>query len=413
MSGTADYIREAREQKGLTLTQVEEATRIPRYYLEILEGGGDGRLVSDRLYMVHFLRTYAAFLEVEVETLAAQFVRENRQLEPADIIPTSEPRSWKTTAMVTLTLLLAATIGVYFYDPALVGGPVERLLVRSAPAPPETPAPGTSPVPVTPPRTDDAQSSVLQPEATETDPSKPRLVANPPASPPEPAPAPALEPTAAVQQQPQPAQPDVAAPPAAEDTPAPQTGQVAAVSPPAPDAPASPPPQEVAASQRADTTNETTSTAEPQQQQGPAGGTQTAQGPDPAASPEVAAVSTPPDTAAAGTAANHTLTIAAEQRSWMRVWVDGEPFQDLLLGPGESRTLSAQTHFVITFGNAGGVRLTLNGEELPPVGRSGEVVRGRKFPPRRLDRKHDRLAFRHRDHAHAGNAPRDDGGRGG
>ena len=398
MSGTADYIREAREQKGLTLTQVEEATRIPRYYLEILEGGGDGRLVSDRLYMVHFLRTYASFLEVEVETLAAQFVRENRQLEPAAVIPVREPRSWKATAMVTLTLLLAAAIGVYLYDPPFVGvisGPVERLVVKSAPAPPETPAPRTPPIPVPPPRTDDAQSSVLQPEATETDPSKPRLVANPPASPPEPAPAP--EPAAA-SQQPTPAQPDVAAspaaqdvtvpstagrepaPPAAEDTPAPQTGQVAAVSQLAPDTPASPPAQEVAASQRADTTSETTSTAGPQQQQGPDSGAQTAQGPDPAAAPEVAALSTPPDTAAAGTAANHTLTIAAEQKSWMRIWVDGEPFQDLLLGPGESRTLSAQTHFVITFGNAGGVRLTLNGEALPPVGRSGEVVRGRKFP---------------------------------
>ena len=170
MSATADYIREAREQKGLTLAQVEEATRIPRYYLEILEGGGDGRLVSDRLYMVHFLRTYASFLEVEVETLAAQFVRENRQLEPAQIIPARERRPWKAPAMVALTLLLAGAIGAYLYDPALVGvigGPMERLLVRSAPAPtpPETPAP--SPIPVTPPRTDDAQTSVLQPEATE------------------------------------------------------------------------------------------------------------------------------------------------------------------------------------------------------------------------------------------------------
>ncbi len=377
MSGTADYIREAREQKGLTLTQVEEATRIPRYYLEILEGGGDGRLVSDRLYMVHFLRTYASFLEVEVETLAAQFVRENRQIEPARSTPAREPRSWKAAAMVTLTLLLAATAGVYLYDPAFIGvidGPVERPLVKSAPAPPETPAPGTSPIPVTPPRADDAQSSVLQPEATETDPSKPRLVANPPAAPPEPAPAPALGPVAAT-----PAAQDLTVPSAAEDTPAPQTGQTAAVSQPAPDTPASPPAQEVAASQRADTTGETVSTAEPQQQ--PAGGAPTAQGPDAAASPEVAALSTPPETAAAGTPANHTLTIAAEQRSWMRIWVDGEPFQDLLLRPGESRTLSAQTHFVITFGNAGGVSLTLNGEELPPVGSSGEVVRGRKFPP--------------------------------
>ena len=375
MSGTADYIREAREQKGLTLTQVEEATRIPRYYLEILEGGGDGRLVSDRLYMVHFLRTYASFLEVEVETLAAQFVRENRQPEPEAVIPAREPRSWKATALVTLTVLVAAAIGVYLYDPPFVGvirAPVERLLVQSAPAPtpPETPAPRTSPAPITPARTDDAQSSVLQPEATETDPSKPRLVANPPASPPESAPTPALEPVAALQQQP-PARPDVAAP-AAQDVP---------VSQPAPDTPASPPAQAVAASQRADATGQATSTAEPPLQQGPDSGTQTTQGPDTAASPEVAALSTPPDTAAAGTPANHTLAILAEQKSWMRVWVDGEPFQDILLNPGESRTLSAQTHFVITFGNAGGVRLTLNGEELPPVGRSGEVVRGRKFPP--------------------------------
>ena len=132
MSGTADYIREAREQKGLTLAQVEEATRIPRYYLDILEGGGDGRLVSDRLYMVHFLRTYASFLEIEVETLAAQFVRENRQLEPADIVSVRETRSWKATAVVTLTLLLAAAIGVYLYDPALVGvigGPDRKSVV--------------------------------------------------------------------------------------------------------------------------------------------------------------------------------------------------------------------------------------------------------------------------------------------
>lgn len=402
MSGTADYIREAREQKGLTLTQVEEATRIPRYYLEILEGGGDARLVSDRLYMVHFLRTYASFLEVEVETLAAQFVRENRQPEPAAAIPVREPRSWKATAMITLTLLLAAAIGVFLYDPPFVGvirAPVERLLVRSAPAPtpPETPAPRTSPIPVTPPASDDAQTSVLQPEATETDPSKPRLVANPPASPPGPAPAPALEPVTALRQPP-PAQPDVAASPAAQDvtvastagtepappttanTPTPRTGQVAPAARPAPDAPTSPPAREVGASTRADTTVRTARTAEPPRQQGPDSGTPTAQDPDPA-SPEVAALSTPPDNAAAGTPANHTLTILAEQKSWMRVWVDGEPFRDLLLGPGESRTLSAQTHFVITFGNAGGVRLTLNGDELPPVGRPGQVVRGRKFPP--------------------------------
>ena len=386
MSGTAYHIREAREQKGLTLAQVEEATRIPRYYLEILEGGGDDRLVSDRLYMVHFLRTYAAFLEIEEEPLAAQFVRENRQLEPDDIIPVREPRSRKATVMVTLTFLLAAAIGVYLYDPALfgiVGGPVERPLVKSAPAPapPETPAPGTPPIADAPPRTDDAKTSVLQPEATETDPSRPRLVANPPAPPPEPAPPTAEDTPAPPAGQAAPASQPAADAPASSPAPDDIRVGVALVSQPAPDAPASSPAREVTASQDGDAAGETVTTGEPRQPPGPGNGTETAQGSATAAPPEVAALSTPPDAAAAATPANHTLTILAEQKSWMRVWVDGEPFRDMLLSAGESRTLSAQTHFVITFGNAGGVRLTLNGEELPPVGGSGQVVRGRKFPP--------------------------------
>lgn len=83
MSETSDHIREAREQKGLTLAQVEEATRIPRYYLEILEGTGDERLISDRLYMVHFLRSYAAFLELDVEPLEVEFLRESRRMTAA------------------------------------------------------------------------------------------------------------------------------------------------------------------------------------------------------------------------------------------------------------------------------------------------------------------------------------------
>jgi cytoskeleton protein RodZ len=97
---------------------------------------------------------------------------------------------------------------------------------------------------------------------------------------------------------------------------------------------------------------------------------------------ELAALSQPREPGAADPSANHTLTIAAEERSWLRVWVDGEPFRDMLLSPGESRTLSAQAGFVITFGNAGGVRLTLDGEELPPAGESGQVLRGFRLPPR-------------------------------
>ena len=330
MSRTGDYIREAREQRGLTLQQVEEATRIPRYYLEILEGGGDDRLVSDRLYMVHFLRGYAAFLEVEEETLAAQFVRENRQPKAAEVVPVPERRSRKAAAMTVLVVLLMGGLGVYLHDPTLVGlpgrpaqqtlapstpapvpaetpAPAEATAPVEAPAPVETTAPVAAPTPAKPPAADDAGNSVLQPEANETDPSEPRLVAAPATPPPETAPGPGA-------------------------------GAVTTAQEPAP-------------STAADDA---------------AGSTEARQ----------AAGTAPPDATA-----THSLTIFAEEKSWLRVWVDDRRSQDMLLEPGASRTLSAQTGFVITFGNAGGVRLTLNGEELPPAGSSGQVVRRFKLPP--------------------------------
>ena len=333
VSGTADYIREVREQKGLTLQQVAEATRIPHYYLEILEGGGDDRLVSDRLYMVHFLRSYAAFLEVEGDTLAAQFVRENRGPAHVQIVPIQAHGSWKAIATATLTVLLMIGGGVYVYDPTLIGtvvGPVERIVATSTPSPTPPEAPGQRPssIPATPPGADDTGSSVLQPEANETDPSNPRLAATPPA------------PEA------------VSATSAAQDTPTPQAEETAA---------------------------ETSDSGEPPQQT-PDRGRDATDDPNPSGPPVLAAVSDPPETDAADAQAQHSLTITADQEAWLRVWVDGGQPRDMLLAVGTSRTLSAQTGFVITFGNAGGVRLTLNGDELPPAGKSGQVVRGFKLP---------------------------------
>ena len=344
VSGTADYIREAREQKGLTLRQVEEATRIPAYYLEILEGGGDDRLVSDRLYMVHFLRNYAAFLEVEEETLAAQFVRENRRPEPENIVPVRKRRSWRSIAVATLAVLLLMAGGVYVYDPALVdivGAPLTRVVVKSTPpsTPSEAPAPEPSPIPPAAPRADEAGSSVLQPEANETDPSKPRLVAIPTAPAPEAPP----EPVTTV-----------------EDPPAAPATESATASMAAQDVASLSAAQEALTPPTEEPVTETTASNEP---------------------PPQTAATAPPETAVAGTPAKHSLTITADAEAWLRVWVDDARPQDMLLAAGTSRTLSAQSGFVITFGNAGGVRLTLDGEELPPVGRSGQVVRRVKLPP--------------------------------
>lgn len=338
MSETADHIREAREQKGLTLAQVEEATRIPRYYIEILEGTGDERLISDRLYMVHFLRSYAAFLELDVEPLEVEFLRESRRMTAAQQLPEEQSRSRKPVFFALAAIVLAgAGGGVYLHGPTLLDF---RQASVEEEAPPSTPSEAavTQPLlaPDRPDTDDDTADSVLQPEANETNPTEPRLVAAP-AQEPEP------EPAAPAQEPPAPA-PDASA---STDAPAPR-------------------PEEAAASG-----------AEEPQPAAADGNGEATEPPDAAPAPVAAASGTPE---AADSPGAQSLTIEAHEKSWLRVRADDGKSRDMLLDPGQVVTLSARTGFVITFGNAGGVRLRFNGEELPPVGRSGQVVRNFELP---------------------------------
>ena len=374
MSATGDYIREAREQKGLTLDQVEQATRIPGYYLEILEGGGDDRLVSDRLYMVHFLRTYAEFLEVEVEPLAAQFVREHRRVEARAPAPAERRRSWKPVMAIGLATVLLGGAGVYVVDPELADfGWRDGTRVSTTTSPPArepAPPPLTAAAPT--PRPDDPNSSVLQPEADETTPSEPRLVAPPPAAPadgvgPETAPvAIAVRATPASSTAEPPEEP---VPPVEAQARLSTTGEPAD----APDTIAADGPETTATAAVDDRGPE-------QSPPGSSGDEAREPGATEPAAVAVAAAPEPPAPPEADPAATHSLVITAEQKSWLRVWVDDGPYRDMLLEPGETRTVSAQTGFRITFGNAGGVLLTLNGVELPRAGQPGQVVRDFTVP---------------------------------
>lgn len=370
MSGTADQIREAREEKGLTLAQVEEATRIPLYYLQILEGTGNEQLVSDRLYMLHFLRSYAAFLDLQAEPLEVEFLRENRRRATAPQAPEQESRYRKPVFLaVAAAVLAAAGVGVYLHGPTLLGF---RPATVEEPTPLSVPSdqPVTQPFPAPDPSAteDAAANSVLQPEANETDPAEPRLVAAPePERAPEPEPEPKQESEPEPEREPEP-DPGAAAP----ETPAPP--QDAPASTAATDAPTQRPEEEATAS----------NTDEPQPAAADRGGEATE---PPDAAPVLAAAATEipepetRETPPADSLGAQNLTIVAHEKSWLRVWTDDEKSRDMLLDPGHVATLSARTGFVITFGNAGGVILRFNGEELPPAGRSGQVVRNFKLPP--------------------------------
>ncbi len=68
------------------------------------------------------------------------------------------------------------------------------------------------------------------------------------------------------------------------------------------------------------------------------------------------------------------LLLAFEDPSWVRIQVDGQDVETGTIPAGETRTLQGNESVTIRFGNAGGVRAELNGEDLGTMGKRGEVV---------------------------------------
>jgi cytoskeletal protein RodZ len=69
------------------------------------------------------------------------------------------------------------------------------------------------------------------------------------------------------------------------------------------------------------------------------------------------------------------LTLLANQTCWIEVHIDGQPALNRVLEQGQTEKLLAQGEIVLSVGNAGGLRFTVN--DLPglPLGKSGEVRR--------------------------------------
>jgi len=72
MPTLGQILKERRQSKGLTLEEVGAATKIKLSFLRALEEE-DYRLLPDELYLVGFLRDYAAFLGLDPDELDARF----------------------------------------------------------------------------------------------------------------------------------------------------------------------------------------------------------------------------------------------------------------------------------------------------------------------------------------------------
>ena len=107
-------LKQAREEKQLSLKDVEATTHIPAHYLQILEGGGDARLLADSLYLIPFLRSYSVFLGLDPSVTVTHFIEGMQKGEQTEgrVIPRAAS---SFSRVVVVLLLLAGLAAVSFW----------------------------------------------------------------------------------------------------------------------------------------------------------------------------------------------------------------------------------------------------------------------------------------------------------
>ncbi len=82
----------AREQRSVSPSSAATGSRVPLTYIQMIESGDYAR-IADQIYLVPFVRRYAAFLALDPEDMVTRFVQEvqradliaSRIVEPIDL----------------------------------------------------------------------------------------------------------------------------------------------------------------------------------------------------------------------------------------------------------------------------------------------------------------------------------------
>jgi transcriptional regulator with XRE-family HTH domain len=119
MSQLGERFREAREARGLSITDASTATRILPRYLQAIEAGDVASLPGD-VYARGFIRNYAQLLGLPAEEMIALYRQERGeptsriQIVPA-AVPPRTPRSCLIPSFfVTFFTVLLLLAGLYF-----------------------------------------------------------------------------------------------------------------------------------------------------------------------------------------------------------------------------------------------------------------------------------------------------------
>jgi len=374
-----DELRMRREAMGRTIADVVDAVRIQSRYLEALE---DGRLedLPGTVYALGFVRTYAEFLGLDGNEVVTRYKDETQGLKAQSYVMPEPLEEGKvpTAAILLVAIVLAAAAygGWYFYTQRSGGRLAQEVpdVPERLSAVTEVPAPSAMP-PVSAPE-----------DATRT---MPAPVAKPAPAPAEVEPAP---PVAAAPAAPPPAEPVAstpvqAAPQPAQDAtlPAPEPAEPIASMP----APPAPEPVEPVASAPV----QTATSAQPES---PAPAESMAPAPPPAAAtPETSAdvvAAVPPVPSVAEEVreprvygldnVGARIVITAEEDAWLEVTdSDDARLFSRVLRAGDSYHAPNREGAKFVTGNAGGLKITVDGEAVPALGPPGQVRRDVKLDP--------------------------------
>lgn len=286
-------LKTLREEKGMSIREIADKTRIPPATLDALEAGDPTNLPAP-VFVKGFLRAYAKEVGFSADEIIQEYSIYSPQQPEAVTVPIGARadllgggRTW-VWGLVLAAVVVVLGVAVYVFYPSipLLTGQLEPSIEESGPsAQPETPAVSESA------------------PATESSPTETR-------------PAPAAKPTPAETA-------SITSTPTAETTVA--------------------------------------STASPEETPAAATETPVAQ---PAESQEI------------------ELKLVFEKEVWIKIIIDGDKdnFRHGLFSAGMSKSYKAKKKFDLRVGNAGGVRLYLNGKDLGKPGPDG-VAMNLTFPP--------------------------------
>jgi cytoskeleton protein RodZ len=353
--GVGDELRMQRESMGKSIADIVDAVRIQGRYLEALE---DGRLddLPGTVYALGFVRTYADFLGLDGPEIVARYKEETEGLKTQSYVmpePLEEGKVPTAAILLVAVLLAAAAYGAWYFLSRPDGLAVqevpevpERLsAITEGPAPiaaPPAPSPAAAPVavPLSPVEGD------APPPVVEMAPDTPTPVQAPP-----PAEAVAAAPVqAVVAPPPEPVQPVVAPAPVV----AVPEASVAEQPPAAPEADA---PAAVAVDAPVAVAVEAPS------------------------APAVDAEPREPRVYGLGNV-DARIIIIAEEDAWVEVTdTDDARLFSRVLRKGDSYRAPNREGAKFVTGNAGGLKIVVDGEPVPALGPPGQVRREVKLDP--------------------------------